>query len=120
MKIIREGKEYTLTAEELEQAYRERQHIYLLSDAADQLEEFVRVHFDEDEDVFADAIGFTVEDACNEDSKHYLLEKIVAAAQNTGDCNRAENDIWQDAVKDVLFSTSVNVRYLVFVDAEEV
>lgn len=110
MKIIRDGKEYTLTAEELEQAYRERQHNYLLTDATEQLEEFVRIHFDADEDVFADAVGFTMDDACNENSEHYLLEKIVAANQNTGDCNRAENDIWQDAVRAVLFAAAVNVK----------
>lgn len=108
MIIIRDGKKYTLTPEEMEQAFREHKHNYLLADAESQFQDFVRYYHSGDENLFAKVFGFTVEDVCDPDSSYYLLEKFVAAYEKAHDCSNAENDMWQEVVRNVLLENAVN------------
>lgn len=114
MTIIRDGKEYVLTADELEQAYREQKHNYKLADAESQFDDWHCRNFDNEES-FAACFGFSGDDVCNVNSKHYLLEKFVERFERNHDCNQAENDIWQEAIRSVLVENAasfwINITY---------
>lgn len=109
MKIIRAGKEYFLTAEELEDAYREQKRNYQLEDAENQFNDFLRIRF-ADELSFANCFGFTCEDVCEPDSAYYLLGKFLDTYEKYHDCEQAENDMWQEVILNVLIENAVNVK----------
>lgn len=109
MKITRNGVEYELTAEELYQAYREQQHNYKLDDAKYQLDDYSRYKFGANNaDAFAETFGFSLEEVCDKTSAHYLLEKFVEAFNKCHDCGQAENDVWQECIREVLIANAVN------------
>lgn len=109
MKINRGDKEFELTTEELEQAYRERLRQYTEEDA--------EVHFlarfdgepesaedvsDKEAENFADEYGFTVLDAVNPDSKDYIIGDLADRYEHDHDCNIDENSMWRDLIDDYL------------------
>lgn len=106
MKIVRNGVEYELTSGELEQAYRERKHYYLLCDAECQFIDYCRMTFYGNADRFTAIFGFTPEDVYDENSQHYLLEKFVAAFENHHDCECDENSMWQEVIRNVLIANA--------------
>lgn len=109
MFIIRNNKKIILTSDELEQAYREQKHNYLLGDAEDQFSDFISVRFKE-EGSFNKCFGFSEEDVCDRDSAYYLLEKFVAAYEKHHDCNNAENDVWEETIRNILIENARNVK----------
>lgn len=104
MKITRNGMEFELTPAELEQAYREKKHYYLLCDADSQLMDFCNADM---QGVVA-RCGFKREDLSDPNAEHYMLEKFVAAFENHHDCEQAENDVWQEVIRNVLIANAVN------------
>lgn len=105
-----------LTSEELEQAYRLREHNYRLQDAERQfVEDYLGIHdrapepgsYDAEEiriisERFRDAYGFCWIEAIDPSSDHYLLEDFVEQFEEIFNCNVTENDLWQEAIWDVL------------------
>ncbi len=51
---------------------------------------------------FTGEYGFTVDQAADIDSDHYLLERIVERYSDRYDCGIAENDLWYAAIDSVL------------------
>lgn len=113
MYIERNGEKIELTARELESAFREREHQYMLEDAKRHFCEFAIGYYDygeeydEDEYATADAdfkntYGFSIVDAIDERSAYYVLETLVERYADAFDCNIAENDIWQSVCECVL------------------
>lgn len=103
MDIYRNGLVFTLTDEELEQAYREQKRNYLLMDAEEQFKEYLRIHFDaifvEDADAqFLQKYGFAASDVVDKDSDHYRLDAFADEYERRYDCNDAENDIWAEII----------------------
>lgn len=96
MEIIRDGVSCTLTAEELEAAYREQQIIYRRADAADALDDYCSDLYD-DELVIqcGKTYGQLVEDAD-------LLDRIVAIFEASFTCDCDENTMWRNAVETAL------------------
>ena len=109
MNINRNGKTDALTAEELEQAYREQQHNYKLEDAKNQFCDYHRRNFAY-ELVFANCFGFSRKEVCDPNSMHYLLEDFVASYEKHHDCEQAENDIWQEVIRNVLIDKATNFK----------
>lgn len=95
-----DGKEVTieLTDGELEKAFRTQEHNFRFADADQQME----FRFSGDEEWFKSIYGFSLEDACCEDSEHYVLEELVSGFEKSFDCNSPENDIWDEVINTVL------------------
>ena len=102
-----------LNATERERAYREHERQYRLMDAERQLYTYLGYEEDakdseEDADnsvilqQFEDRYGFSLSEAVNDSSDHYLLDSIVYEFDDLFDCNLPENDIWCAAVRNVL------------------
>ena len=103
-----------LNATERERAYREHERQYRLMDAERQLYTYLGYEEDAEEDSeedvenrailqqFEDRYGFSLSEAVNDSSDHYLLDNIVYEFDDLFDCNLPENDIWCDAVRNVL------------------
>ncbi len=88
--------EFQLSDNELYDAYREQQKIFLLQDADHHLELVVfgteREALDEEAEAaelsyFQEQYGFSYEDATNPDSNFYILEEAVDRFQDEQDCN---------------------------------
>lgn len=94
MTIYRENKAITLTPEEVEAAYREQFHNYLILDAEQHFSELY-----EDEELFARTYRFTVDQACDPGSPHYLLENLVTRFEHEQDCNIPENQTWESCIE---------------------
>ena len=109
MIIKREEKEYTLTSEELYQAYWEQQHIFRLADAESQLSDFISSHFISDAQ-FKECFGFSRREVCDPTSSYYLLEKFLASYEKHHDCELAENDVWQECVRNILLENACNAQ----------
>lgn len=101
------GKQYEMTSDEIEAAYRYQRHHYLLMDAAMHLEEFVFGYTLEDPDrltdcdieeeaYFTDEYGITFEEA----KKH--LNSFVYKFESRQDCDIDENSTWSNAIRNVL------------------
>lgn len=86
MTIVRNGTFFKLSADEVESAYREQEHIYQLADAQNHM------------------IAYLEElDNCSvTEISRELLEKIVKRYEHSFDCNVPENDTWECAIKAVL------------------
>ena len=108
MYIERNNEKIVLTPEELKMAYYEQLHQYRLEDAERQL--LFYIGYDEDDDTgaveeeFAKKYGFSIRDAVNATSEHYILEAIVDRYEDCLDCNIDENSTWQSACSFVLKS----------------
>lgn len=83
--------QYTLTSEQLEQAYREKLHSYLLQDAEEQLADYY--------DAFEETWGFDYQEAVHPDNPHYLLDELVDQFERCRDCNNAENATWESVIQ---------------------
>lgn len=97
---IIDGKEIIieLTSDEIEKAFRTQEHNYRLADADQQME----FRFSGDEEWFKSIYGFSLEDACCEDSEHYVLEEVVSNFEESFDCETPENEIWNEVIDKVL------------------
>jgi hypothetical protein len=108
MFITRNNEKIHLTDEELETAYREQEHNYLLIDAKNQLNDYLGID-DDDECIreyddhknldtdFVKEYGVKYDDLINSDSKNYALGDILDKYEELFDCNEKENDTWQQA-----------------------
>ena len=87
-----------LTEDQLEQAYRRRERFYRLKDAEDHL----RDYFDDSAEVYIDDDGteVNIEMLCSKDSKYYVLEYHVDWFEDRFDCNRPENDVWNEIIRE--------------------
>lgn len=104
------GKEYRLTADEIEAAYRYQERRYRLEDAKRQLNLFAfglsdldgvseedEAHYKAD---FQTAWGVSYEEA----STPEMCEAYADKFEDSFDCNRNENDLWEAAIAEVLAS----------------
>lgn len=107
MVITRNDVEIELTPQEIQQAY----DIYLQNckvlDAKSQYEDWVEYEgfektLKKDVEEFTHMYGFHPDAAADPGSAYYLLARFVAKFDEKFDCNRAENDIWQEAIGDVM------------------
>lgn len=107
MVIVRNGVEIELTSQEIQQAY----DIYLqdckVMDAKSQYEDWIEYEgfekqVEKDMEEFAHMYGFHPDAASDSGSEHYLLEKFVSKFDEKFDCGRAENDIWHEAIAEVM------------------
>lgn len=103
--------EFELSDSELYEAYSEKQKVFLLQDAERHLEFVVfgteRSTLDEDAeaaelDSFLGQYGFSYTDATDPDSNFYILEEAVDRFQDEKDCNLAENDVWENIIRNIL------------------
>ena len=117
MKVKRNLVTIELTERELEEAFREKEHMYHLEDAFRHLCTYIfggdpiycEDEIDTDDGYIVAALedfkrqyGFSYFDGIYKDSENYLLEEIVGVYEQTADCNEAENITWQNAVDIVL------------------
>lgn len=51
---------------------------------------------------FLEEYGFSVDEAVDSSSENYLLDSIVEQYSNAYDCGSAENDLWYNAIENVL------------------
>ena len=107
MKIIRNDVEIELTQEELLAAFREQDRNYLLEDAERQYKEWLDDNdWDEsspaDIDGFTRKFGFAPSAPYTAGNEHYMLDQFVERYSNGYDCNIAENDLWRNAIDDVM------------------
>lgn len=88
--VIRSG-------EEVEAIFRFRERQYRLLDAE-------RLFFDHltenliSEEEFERKYRFSVEEATNPESEHYILLDLVKRFEDCFDCNLAENDVWNTVI----------------------
>lgn len=101
MKIERNGMSIELTAEEVEQAYRERLRNYRKDDAADHLEEM----FGEEPEDFVSQYGVELDDLLEDDG---FLETVVERFEDSQDCNLDENTVWENVIRLVLSELAGN------------
>lgn len=107
-KIVESGEiEIELGVEELEAAYREQKHDYLLSDAECQFHDFFLCRFGlmcdlANHDRFVRCYGISADEVEDSGSLHYMLERFVSAFERNHDCNNADNDAWFAAIEYVL------------------
>lgn len=100
---------------ELERAYREKEKRYRIQNAEAHLYDHfgyvVDAEMGSEEDAsnavivqeFLDTYGFGIDEAANDSSEYYLLNRIVSAYENNFDfSNISENDNWECAVVTVL------------------
>lgn len=104
MVIIRNGVPISLTPEEMHMAFEKEYYKCKLLDAKGHLQEYLQDPlFDEND--FAKAYGFTYEEACDPTNPHFMLDTIVQVFDNTFSTDKAEDDTWTDAIRDVLAAT---------------
>lgn len=107
MIITRNGIEIELTSEEIQQAYDTYLYECKVMDAKSHYEDWLEYEgFEKDlqSDVieFTHMYGFEPYAASDPGNEHYLLEKFVSKFDEKFDCDRAENDIWYNAIGDVM------------------
>lgn len=107
MKIERNGVEIELTLQEVQQAYDIYLHDCKVLDAKSQYEDWIEYegfekNVEGDMEDFVRMYGFHPDAASDPGSEHYLLEKFVSKFDEKFDCGRAENDIWHEAISDVM------------------
>lgn len=101
--------EFELFDDELEAAYRKREHEYRLADAEAQLSTFFGINtekessFDEEDSeenshAFVMKYGYPFVELMDAESRNYALEALVAEYEDAMDCNVAENDTWQSVI----------------------
>lgn len=112
MRIKRDiSTEFVLTDEELEAAYREREHQYRLMDAEIQLSDYFGINteanspVDEDDShnnslAFLAEHGYPFEELLNKMHSNYALDSLVLAFEDEKDCNVPENSTWSSVIED--------------------
>jgi hypothetical protein len=103
IRIKHNGNEYQLFTDEIEAAYLYRKKEYMVEDCKHHLEiicdNTVKDDIDEDRlKSFKEEYGIDYSEA------ESLIENMVETYEDIQDCNRAENDVWEDAIKLVLQS----------------
>lgn len=98
MEIIRDGISYTLTAEELESAYREQQRDYRRADAADALDGYC-ASLPNYNDVLVAKCGRAYDELIQDVA---LLDCIVSIFEEDFTCDSDENTMWRNAVEKAL------------------
>lgn len=100
-----------LTNEELEKAFRHRDKEYMKEDARRQFFDFFGLDVDDyyeeeieavQEDIDERNGGFSFRFLANDNE---TLEYLVSEFSENQDCNTAENDIWQNIIRDFLRET---------------
>ena len=114
MHIIRDGKKITLTAAEVELAYREQELMYRKEDAKRQLLSLVGLDEDniDDENAIAEAIesfeqygtGKTPFDFVEDDD---FITDVAKDFIKDYDCNVAENALWETILENALYAESL-------------
>lgn len=108
--------EFQLSDNELYDAYREQQKIFLFQDAERHLEFVVfgteREALDDEAEAaelssFQEQYGFSYEDATDPDSNFYILDEAVDRFQDEQDCNLPENDVWENIIRNILSELAV-------------
>lgn len=114
MKITRNGMEFELTPAELEQAFREQERNYKRIGAEDHLREWADKEF-YDEEHFARCVGFSLDEACDKNSEHFLLDHLVTAFEKLKCCDNDENSTWNECIPNVIIAhaTNVEISYVV-------
>ena len=107
MKITRNGVEIELTSSEIQQAYDSYLHDCKVLDAQDQFGEWLSYEgyeeeYENDQKEFAKRYGFSMAEVSDPASAHYMLERFVSKFDEKFDTSRAENDIWHEAIGDVM------------------
>ncbi len=98
-----EEKVIELSPAEMLSLYDAQTKEFLLEDAKRQLLDYAEYAFlTPDSADFLVKHGFTLEQAVDCNSEHYLLESIVDRYTDMFDCNVPENDLWLDAIESVL------------------
>ena len=94
-----------LTPEEVYSIFRIKDHEYLLEDAKSQLYSFAGIvegneeAYPEENQIFTDKYGNSIDEMCNESSDYYILEDLVEQYSHYQDCEQAENDVWQTVIR---------------------
>ena len=106
MKITRNGIDIELTPQEVQQAYDIYLHDCKVMDAQSQFKDWAEYEgfsaLEDDVKEFVRMYGFEPNAVSDPGSEHYLLEKFVAMFDDKFDCGQAENDIWQNAIDEVM------------------
>ena len=109
MKIVRNGVEIVLSDEELEAAYREREHQYRRMDCTIHLAEYFGIDVEADDvnatgdyERFFRVFGCTFIDAVSLDSKHCVLDLLIERFNDRFDVNIDENGQWENAISEVV------------------
>ena len=108
MKIVRSGVEFERSDEELEAAYREREHQYRRMDCTVHLAEYFSVDVEADDinvtgdyERFHRVFGCTFINAVSLDSKRCVLDLLIGRFNDRFDANIAENRKWENAIDEV-------------------
>lgn len=101
MVIVRNGVPISLTPEEMRMAYEKEYYKCQILDAKGHLHEHLQDPLFDEQD-FAKAYGFTVEEACDPVNPNFLLDKIIQVFNNSFSTDTAEDDVWTYAIKAVL------------------
>lgn len=107
MKIIRNGQEWELTPAELREAFEEQRKEYLKEDAVSQLCFHALEGDSEGIDeaamgAFKRRYGIDFSELLNEDSKFYMVKRIMEKFEKNSSCNEAENITYETIVEELL------------------
>lgn len=109
MKIVRNGAEIELSDEELEAAYREREHQYRCMDCTTHLAEYFGIDTEADDvnatgdyERFFKVFGCTFLDAVSLDSDNCVLDLLVERFNDRFDANIDENGQWENAIDEIV------------------
>ena len=91
MTIIRNNRKIALTPDELEEAYYKQQHIFYLTDAKNQFDNFVC-----DDDSYDPAFLASLR------NNDFLFEQIVERFDCKYSSDISDNEMWDDAIRYVL------------------
>ena len=130
MTITRNGAQFVLTDEELEQAFREWERLYRKENAARHLFEYCGIIRDDDpywdtasdsasaihkersernRVEFQEKYGIPFDDLLDEKSKYYILDILVNKFEDCQDCDVSENDNWYGVINDTLSDLEVGI-----------
>ena len=105
IKFTHLGIEYEMTKQQIEAAFRYQTEQYRREDAKYQLDQFIygdepgnlsRIDRETQEDFFKGRYKMDVADA------YTLIDKIVDRFYKNESCDKEENTVWQDSIREVL------------------
>ena len=121
-----------LMANELEAAYNEMQHKYLLDEAKTRFLEYLSnvpgitssalkaVPGDSEFDAYLiEYCGFTCEEALDPKSQNYVLEKLVKLFQDKANVDRDDYGAWMETVKDFIESAHEINEFMIYASMTE-
>lgn len=105
IKFTHLGVEYEMTEQQIEAAFRFQERRYRMADARYQLDEFIYgddpgclSYFDREyqEESFWERYGMYPAEA------YTMLDKILDRFEKNESCDKEENTVWQDSIREVL------------------